>query len=146
MNGREFLDSAKTLGTSARPSDLRSAVSRAYYGSYHAALELLESAGVRFTKGTPEAHTKMSQCLDNSNVTDAEKVARELNSLRDDRNTADYDMADTVFEKSTNVQFRILAAEQIIKQIDALVAVQSDRDALRAILKARAKQLGVHTV
>ena len=51
-----------------------------------------------------------------------------------------------MFENPENVQLRILVAEQVIQQIDALVAVQSDRDNLCATLKERARQLGVHVV
>lgn len=86
MNGSEFIESARRLAESAECADLRSSVSRSYYAAYHAALVLIEGGGVRF--GRTEAHGKMPMCYEQSNVPIATDVGRNLNSLRDDRNTA----------------------------------------------------------
>ncbi len=92
MNGREFLDSARRLLTGGHASDLRSSVSRAYYAAFHAVFDFFADCGIRFSRHTTEAHTKMAQCLDNCNVAFAAELAAKLRSLRDDRNSADYDM------------------------------------------------------
>lgn len=146
MIGREFLDSAKTLAQSQKPCDLRSAVSRAYYASYHASLEMLQESGVRFPSGTSLAHTKMPQCLENTNADVATKVGRQLRSLRDDRNAADYDMSDTLFEDQVSVSDRVIIAERIIALIDSVAAQPSDYRNLCKLLAASAKKLGLHVV
>lgn len=51
MTGRDFIDCA----------DLRSAASRAYYGAFHSARELLESVGIRLPK-TEQMHLKVAYC------------------------------------------------------------------------------------
>jgi uncharacterized protein (UPF0332 family) len=146
MNGHEFLASAKRLSESPHAADLRSSVSRAYYAAYHVAHDFLVGCGIRFSSNTTEAHTKMPQCLENSNVADAVLVGRKLRSLRDDRNTADYELDDPVLEDSLNVAIRLRAAEQIVNSIDAIVAEHSESASLCAILRGRARSLGLRVV
>jgi hypothetical protein len=69
-----------------------------------------------------------------------------LRSLRDDRNAADYDLDDLLLEDSLNVAIRLKAAEQIVSSIDAIAAEHSESASLCAILKARARALGLHVV
>ena len=141
MIGRDFIESARALAQSDRPCDLRSAVSRAYYASFHAALLICESQGIRFPKSI--VHTKMPQCFDNSNVPGAQKVGRKLASLRDDRNNADYDVADLLFEDSGEASDRIRVAETIIDEIDSLVSEPTEYRNLAALLVTAARKLGI---
>lgn len=141
MDGREFLPCAERLAASSSAADLRSAVSRAYYAAFHAALAFFRSCGIRFSKNSPAAHEKIPDCLDNSNIPDAVAVGRMLRSLRGSRNIADYDLESLVFEKEANVDLRIDAAKDIIKMIDDLDA---DRANVATILKAKARALGIH--
>lgn len=46
MDPAEFISLALRLSTSHREADLRTAVSRAYYGAFHLVRELLEDCGV----------------------------------------------------------------------------------------------------
>jgi hypothetical protein len=49
MTGGDFLNCAERLAKSSDEADLRTAISRAYYGAYHMAVSLLRNQGVRLT-------------------------------------------------------------------------------------------------
>lgn len=51
MDGTDFYDLARSLGQGALPAERRTATSRAYYGAYHTAYELLSSIGVTLPRG-----------------------------------------------------------------------------------------------
>jgi uncharacterized protein (UPF0332 family) len=92
MNGRAFLDVADELVTGAHEAHWRSAVSRAYYATFHLARALLEGCGF----GAPRAetaHAYLSLRLSNCGHPDLSVVGRELAELRRERNRADYDIA-----------------------------------------------------
>lgn len=139
MDGRQFLESATRLAGSSHAADLRSAVSRAYYACYHAALTYFASCGVRFSTSSPDAHTKIPMCLDNCNIPVATTVSGKLRSFRDDRNCADYDMNDSKFEATRNVELRLALAKEILAEIDTLAAEPN----VRRILQAQARALGL---
>lgn len=93
MDPREFISLAIRLSSSSRESDLRSAISRAYYGAYHVAGELLEGCGIVFSGKElygADVHRKVRFCLRESGNHDAAKAGEKLGSLRDERNQADY--------------------------------------------------------
>src|SRR5689334_13430925 len=127
MNGRDFLDSARRLSTSEHASDLRSSVSRAYYACYHAALSLCTGYGIRFSKNSTESHSKMPQCFDNCNVAIAKEVGKRLVSLREDRNSADYTMTDSMTEDAGNVALRIAIADEVMEAVDQCHALPNLR-------------------
>jgi len=122
MNGRDFLATAQKLtAVGAVPPDLRSAMSRAYYAAYHAALEYCTRCGVTFSTHSSDAHTTMPRCFDACTTAEAKDLYRMLNALRADRKTADYDLADSKFEGAANVTLRIKDAEKVIAKIDRLL-------------------------
>ena len=47
MDPRDFLDQARLLAATNTAAGRRSAISRAYYATYHVALELLQALGFR---------------------------------------------------------------------------------------------------
>lgn len=49
MEPAEFISLAVRLSNSPREADLRTAVSRAYYGSFHLTRDLLQDCGVQFS-------------------------------------------------------------------------------------------------
>jgi uncharacterized protein (UPF0332 family) len=71
MNGSDFLHLAIQLGQSNDEARLRTAVSRAYYGVFHLAKDLLAEFGVQFP-ATEKQHSKLPHCLINSGCSSAE--------------------------------------------------------------------------
>lgn len=61
MTGRKFLDLASQFAASDAEEWRRTAVSRAYYGAYHLALELVRSCGIVVPKH--DVHVKLQWCL-----------------------------------------------------------------------------------
>jgi hypothetical protein len=143
MNGREFLGSAVRLSSSPHAADLRSAVSRAYYGAFHATLDSFAAAGIYFSQHSTESHVKMPQCLGNCNIPLAQVIAAQLQSLREDRNCADYEMDDHSLQSTASVELRIRVARQVIAGIDALLS-DPERANIQTILRVHAKVLGMH--
>src|SRR5580704_1421606 len=92
MTGDDFIALASRLLLSNigdPEARYRSAVSRAYYGAYHLAIEFLSGIGFRVS-GNSECHEEAYRALLNSGNLDAVTAARLLNDLRNSRNEADY--------------------------------------------------------
>ena len=84
MTGRDFVACAEHFARGSTEAELRSAVSRAYYGAFHEALALLHACGVWLPK-TEQVHVKVGYCLRDCGDQDAAKAARELELLRSPR-------------------------------------------------------------
>lgn len=100
MDPAEFISLSVRLSNSQREADLRTAVSRAYYGSFHLARDLLQDCGIQFSGKDlykAEVHQKLRYCLGESDNEEAVLLAKKLGSLRDRRNEADYDLDSTTF-------------------------------------------------
>jgi uncharacterized protein (UPF0332 family) len=96
MNGNEFVSLAIKLSNSQHEAELRTAVSRAYYGAFHSARELIVDCGIAFPRKDllgSDIHRKVRFCLANAGHPDAISIANNLDSLRRQRNLADYDLA-----------------------------------------------------
>lgn len=117
MDAADFISLAVRLSGSRREADLRTAVSRAYYGAFHLACGFVEDCGVRLAARElykVEAHQKVRFCLDASRSDDAELVAEKLSSLRQQRNEADYDLDSLNFKNSSLAGLAIRAAQEIV--------------------------------
>lgn len=120
MDPREFISLAIRLSSSPRESDLRTAVSRAYYGAYHVACELLEGCGIVLSSKEmygAEVHRKVRFCLRESASHGAAKAGVKLGSLRDERNQADYDLKLRKFDAPT-VALLLHTTHEIVDAID----------------------------
>jgi uncharacterized protein (UPF0332 family) len=91
MRGQDFLELAVRLANGASEAEYRTAVSRAYYGAFHAARDLVEDTGVELP-ATAEAHRKVQLCLAESGDAIGKHAGDELGVLRNRRNSADYDL------------------------------------------------------
>lgn len=149
VNHINILTTARGLSSdeSKTESDLRSAVSRAYYSAFHCAKELLEKFGIKFSKGGG-VHDKIISILENCNgIDDSKKAGSMLRDLKGDRNDADYNLTDTKFSKLSNAELRISTANDICDLIGECEANQynhmmnSARDYARTTL-----QLGLKPV
>lgn len=122
MDPADFISLAVKLSNSQQDSELRTAVSRAYYGAFHSARDLLEECGIRFPRSEllgADIHRKVRFCLAQTDNGDATLVVNRLSSLREQRNTADYDLKTDRFSfaHSANVKTTVRSA---IETVDAL--------------------------
>lgn len=104
MDGRAFLAVARELAGSDKEELRRTSISRAYYGAYHVARELLQSCGVVVPKR--DVHNKLQWCLqqagEKSGDKELAKAGGKLGDLRTERNGADYDLDDREIAKPAN--------------------------------------------
>ncbi|MDX1969805.1 MAG: hypothetical protein SFV23_21715 [Planctomycetaceae bacterium] len=112
MHGSEFIDvSTQIVGLGAPGS--RSATSRAYYGSFHAVLELLDEVECRLpTKGA--SHDLAHQCLGKAADERAKQAAHLLADLHSRRIKADYRLDQLPPNDLQYGQFSIAAAQKIL--------------------------------
>src|SRR5437870_13362662 len=91
MNGRDFLSVAKDLLTSPTEAAWRTSVSRAYYAAFYVARQLLEDLGFAVPRGE-RAHAYLWLRLSNCGEPRVQDAGRRLNTVRGQRNRADYDV------------------------------------------------------
>lgn len=113
MNGQEFIDLAGSLvantAVGSQPARSRTAISRAYYGAFHRAVELLAELDVEVPQnhqGHEEAYRKLFQ----SGIADAREAARLLHDLRGERIAADYKLAKRHSDKLENAKHCVESA------------------------------------
>lgn len=123
MDGGAFLSLALQLANGDTEARLRTSVSRAYYGAYHVARELVENCGVVVPKR--DVHNKLQWCLEQVGqaIADVElaKAGSKLGSLRTDRNRADYDLGDPSFTRKINALKAAKKAHEVTDAIGSLV-------------------------
>jgi len=137
MTGIEFLKLAIRLSASSEEADLRSAVSRAYYGAFHLAAAFVDSFGVDLP-ATAEAHQKLVFCLAACNDAQALLVSRHLSGLRIERNVADYDLSDPGPFTRGGVAARIQAALRV-ESLLSQCAAEPQRTAISGQLRDYAR-------
>jgi uncharacterized protein (UPF0332 family) len=90
MNPSEFVQLGYRLGDGSTEAEWRTAVSRMYYGAFHTACELLIKCGV--TIPTHQARTKVPHCLSMATHIGAKMAGKDLQTLREMRRIADYEL------------------------------------------------------
>jgi uncharacterized protein (UPF0332 family) len=140
MDGRDFLEVADDLITAMREADWRSAVSRAYYASFHVARQLLQDCGFQVPIAD-KAHAYLWRRLSNGGHADLQHAGQDLNALRTARNWADYDL-DRPLDQATAVDKAQNASDiiDLLRSVPTLPATQAqlteaiktyERDVLR---------------
>jgi uncharacterized protein (UPF0332 family) len=114
MKADDFLLLAKRLANGSTEAEWRSAVSRAYYAVFHIGREFMQSLGFRVPRDD-RAHKYLSWRLSNSGNPASKEAGFDLDSLRAQRNEADYDLRRVVSKEValSGIQF----AEQIIQSL-----------------------------
>jgi len=140
MRGIAFFEYALRQSAESGPAELRSATSRAYYGAFHAALELLQGIGIQLPKG-PECHTKLRFILDNSGDADLLTASAWLSLLRAQRNLADYDLGKPEPERKSTVILNLHRAQEVISLLAKTSALQDESIGLRTVVRQYAKDV-----
>lgn len=116
MNWRDFLSLATRLAAESTEADWRSAVSRAYYATFHIARRML--VDLRFVVPRADrAHQYLVFRLGNCGESAVEQAGRDLETLRRLRNRADYDEVPAVTQPQATAAVHL--AEGILKVLDA---------------------------
>ena len=129
---RAFLEVAEELSDGSSEAHWRSAVSRAYYACYHTARWLLQTCGFR----PPEhesAHAYLWRRLSNSGHPDIESVGKQMNSFRQTRNRADYDL-DHSIDQETALEF-VYTVEKIIDVLEIVPTLPSVQEQITEAIK-----------
>jgi uncharacterized protein (UPF0332 family) len=113
----DFLKLAEVWIHGGSEAEWRSAVSRAYYAAFHKARRLFAELGFQPPKGD-QAHAYLWLRLLNCGDPQVQAAGSDLNSLRRDRNRADY------------------AVDQNLSQSDGLTQVQSARQIIQVLTTA----------
>lgn len=136
MNPEEFLVVADHLASQPSEASKRSAISRAYYGVFHLARELIESCGVKVARSA-EGHGVVLRCLQNCGMEKLARAGSMLDSLRSIRNKADYDLASTAFTPKA-AETHIGIAKQLAQQVR-----QADPISIRQAIRTYAKTISI---
>jgi uncharacterized protein (UPF0332 family) len=91
MNGPDFLPLAARLTVGSAEAEWRTAVGRAYYAVFHVARQLLEDLGFRVPRAD-RCHAYLWMRLNNCGNSQVQRSASDLQTMRNHRNHADYDL------------------------------------------------------
>ncbi|MFM9961163.1 MAG: HEPN domain-containing protein [Planctomycetaceae bacterium] len=130
MTSDEFLQLARELSAGPSEAYWRTAVSRAYYASFHLVRQRLSEWGFHIRK-SDQAHAGMSRRLGVLALDGWDDLARDLSQLRTDRNFADYDI-ERVFPKRLAVNC-LAVTERIIKTLHTKLSDNEQQQAIAAI-------------
>ena len=118
MNPRNFHTQAQKVVVLAGEEDWRSAVSRAYYAAFHVVRVFMEGLGFAVPQAD-RAHGYLWLRLQNCGAPSMEQQGRDLQELRRQRNSADYDM-NRVY-RQTDAHREVGRAAAMILFFDAVV-------------------------
>ena len=137
ISGRDFLTLAQVWSRGRSEAEWRCAVSRAYYAAFHECRQLLGELGFVVPRADL-AHAYLWLRLSNSQVVELVDAGSELNTLRRERNRADYDLHLTT--TASTAMTATVSVSRIISVIDQLTdenrqrATQAIRDYERDVL------------
>lgn len=130
MTSDEFLKLARELAAGPTEACWRTAVSRAYYASFHLIRRRLSEWGFHIRK-SDQAHAGLSRRLGVVPLDGWDDLARDLAQLRSDRNFADYDV-EQVCSKRLAINC-LTAAEQITNTLHTELTITERQQAIAAI-------------
>lgn len=120
------------LTSGAGRAECRCAISRAYYGAYNVAVDLLDKIGFK-TENVGACHTAVQHVLNNSGNTDLAIVSTGLGTLYKERRLADYEMKSARPESATQADVMVKLAESVVELIRT---IQNDTSQLGPIATA----------
>jgi len=112
----DFLTLAESWIQGTSEAEWRSAVSRAYYAAFHKARRVFSDLGFQPPRGD-QAHAYLWLRLLNCGDPHVQVAGSDLNSLRRDRNRADYAVDQTMLQSNGLTQ--VQSARQIIQVLNA---------------------------
>ncbi|MCI0641782.1 MAG: HEPN domain-containing protein [Gemmataceae bacterium] len=99
MKWTEFLDSAARLAQGGTEGDWQSAVSRAYYAVFHSFRDFFKTHGLDLGR-SGQSHFNLDSGLLHCGFAAATGIAARVDTLRNDRTLADYDLHSILVQKA----------------------------------------------
>lgn len=131
MDAREYLRLAENLAKGQTEAEWRSAVSRAYYALFHIGRWLLLRCGFAVKRGE-QAHAYIWRRLENCGYRKVQIAGAFLNTLRGDRNLADYDFDQPFHQAMANDDvMKARETVQVLEEAAAENIVQTIAEAMK---------------
>lgn len=120
MRAEDFVSFAGQLAAKggSHPAAYRSAISRAYYGVFHRARQLIEELGIRTTTGQGNEHFYLRRLLQGSAVDEALEIGTLLGNLHSSRREADYRLDDHVVETQRQAMVCVERAADLLAKLE----------------------------
>lgn len=122
-------------------ANIRTAISRFYYGTYHLSLLLINTVDIQLPrtteiKETEKAgrgdHIKLQECFRNSKNDNLKQIGNKLSNLHGDRKKADYELSNTDIENKKNVEFIQSRTQQLADEINELIVDVSTHASIKS--------------
>jgi uncharacterized protein (UPF0332 family) len=139
MDPRDFLEVAKKLSQGGTAAEYRTAISRAYYATYHVGAEFLKGMGCAISDG-PTGHGEVIRNLSHCDDLELAKVGSQLTDLRSQRNAADYYLDNKKYDNQRASQAVTVQAERMIQALDRCGS-GSRRDDIAQAVKAYIRKI-----
>ena len=133
MKAEDFVGLSGKLVTMG-PAGARSAVSRAYYGAFHAALTVLEEL-VSAPAANARSHNLVPIFLKSANHPDGNFAARLLSDLHGDRIDVDYKLDMKLVESVNFAKSGVETAVEILKRLEQFRAACLQDPAVKQALR-----------
>jgi hypothetical protein len=130
MTPRDLIDLANDLCADDREAAWRAAISRAYYGCFHASAHFLRHAGFEVPQAE-QAHGYLWKRLQNCGQWELIAVGRDLSELRSIRNRADYEI-----EKAIDHRLATAQVLRALRLLDVLEAAEESPETVARITAA----------
>jgi uncharacterized protein (UPF0332 family) len=133
MDPRAFRDLATQLVVSkgANAASFRTAISRAYYASFHVASQTIENLGFPPPKGA-NAHKQVAQLLQESGENELQSLGGMLGDLHTTRLLADYRLDRSDVETRRSGQSAVETCIQIVDGLEQFMADAARKSAAHA--------------
>jgi len=113
MTGDDFIALAGWIAASGKDAArCRSAISRAYYGAFHLALDFIEGLGCTIHRNA-SAHVQVYRLLKASGQSPAAEAGALLEAMHHDRINADYRLKNATVESQSVAKLRVEMAARI---------------------------------
>lgn len=139
MEPRDFLEVAKKLSQGGTAAEYRTAVSRAYYATFHVGAAFLKDIGCLISEG-PQAHGEVRNDLSNCGDAELAGVGSQLADLHTKRIIADYRLSDVKYDNQKTSQAVTVQAERMIHALDRCGS-GARRDDIAQALKAYLRKI-----
>ncbi|WP_434517861.1 hypothetical protein [Pseudomonas sp. NFX1] len=121
VNSSDFINLAKSALESKdlNEIDIRSAGSRAYYGVYHKAREVIDNKELTYAKlEKAGSHESLIMTIHRIGSQNSKTLAEAIRSLKRYRHLCDYHLADKV--RKNHTQMKLLEAQKLIERLSRL--------------------------
>jgi uncharacterized protein (UPF0332 family) len=138
MNGQDFLAFASKIAVlHSQPAAIRSAISRAYYGAFHSAVQLLHELSLK----TEARHGSVWMDFMTPPQIESQAIGNHLRELHAYRVAADYQLGRVDVEETQLAMICVETAEHVVSLVALLQEMlQQDKardEFIQAILKRR---------